>query len=126
MTCAAEPYTGFDDLRREARRCPHYDIAGALDAGAGMRVSTSVRDLAGTAYPAVRVDTVSVARTGGSKTAVTTSVHDAEAVGHTLLSAEVVYASYPVPPPAAVRAYPPTLTTAVLRALVANVRGQLR
>jgi Zn-dependent protease with chaperone function len=123
VTSYAKPFTGFDGLRREVRRCPHYDIAGALTGGARIHVSTSLRDLAGTPYPAVRVDTVSVARTTGIKI-VATSVHDTETVGHTQLSAEVVYAYYSVPPSAAVRAYPPALTTAALKALVANVLKQ--
>ena len=123
VTSYARPYTGLDGLRREVRRCPHYDIAGALGDGARIHVSTSLRDLAGTAYPAVRVDTVSAARTAGTGIVVT-GVRDAEAVGHTLLSAEVVYAYYAVPPPASVRAYPPALTAAALKALVANVLKQ--
>ena len=123
VTSYARPYTGLAGLRREVRRCPHYDIAGALGDGARIHVSTSLRDLAGTAYPAVRVDTVSAARTAGTGIVVT-GVRDAEAVGHTLLSAEVVYAYYAVPPPASVRAYPPALTAAALKALVANVLKQ--
>lgn len=123
VTSYAEPYTGFDSLRREVRHCPHYDVVGALSHGARIHVRTSLHDLTGTAYPTVRVDTASVARTAGIKI-VATSVHDAEAVGHVLLSAEVAYAYYSVPPSAAFRAYPSALTTAAIKALAANVLKQ--